>query len=237
VVQKRLRREAESNANLFRQAARRASNESDFARNLFISGISNSELFLKELKGIGQVAEIPALAEKVQASNRDVIQQYATRLKMAGDMGGDSLESLFRDAVAFRALGYDPISTEILNRLITHAASLAPTDPDWDRARSVAIKASTAIAVHLRSKGQNKKALEHLQQFRQQFRLDFGALDQPYMNLLFLRSWLYTYVDSLRDDQQTTEADTLMPFIDRQTSAMIMLEDAGQTGLPKEGDP
>jgi serine/threonine protein kinase len=237
VVQKRLRREAESNANLFRQAARRASNESDFARNLFISGISNSELFLKELKGIGQVAEIPALAEKVQASNRDVIQQYATRLKMAGDMGGDSLESLFRDAVAFRALGYDPISTEILNRLITHAASLAPTDPDWDRARSVAIKASTAIAVHLRSKGQNKKALEHLQQFRQQFRLDFGALDQPYMNLLFLRSWLYTYVDSLRDDQQTTEADKLMPFIDRQTSAMIMLEDAGQTGLPKEGDP
>ena len=76
-----------------------------------------------------------------------------------------------------------------------------------------------------------------MQQFQQQFRLDFGALDQTYMNLLFLRSWLYTYVDSLRDDQQAAEADTLMPFIDRQTSAMILLEDAGQTGLPKEGDP
>ena len=237
VVQKRLRGEAETNANLFRKAARRASNESDFARNLFISGIRNSEIFLKELKGIGQVAEIPPLAEKVQASNRDVMGQYATRLQMAGDLGGDSLEGLFRDAVAFRELGYDSITTDILSQLINHAAGLTPSDPDWARARLVAIKASTAIAIDLRSKRQNKEALEHLQRFRQQFRLDFGALDQTYMNLLYLRSWLYTYVDSLRDDQQTAEADKLMPFIDRQNSVMIMLEDAGQTGLPKEGDP
>jgi serine/threonine protein kinase len=237
IVQQKLRKEADSNAYLFREAAVKASNESDFARNLFIHGIRNSENFLKELEKIKETSEIPALSSKVHSQNQQIIQQYINRIETTRDFSGDALESLFRDAIAFRELGYESISNELLYKIINFASRLLPTDSEYRKARMVAIKASTSIADQLRIKQQNSTALAHLKEFHRQFQPDFTDLNQPFENILFLRAWLDTYIDSLRDNMEGEKADHLEQFRRNFTKTLLDLENSGKTGREQPLQP
>jgi hypothetical protein len=147
------------------------------------------------------------------------------------------LESLFRDAIAFRELGYESISNELLNKIINYASRLIPTDSEYRKARTVAIKASTSIADQLRIKQQNSTALAHLKEFHQQFQPDFTDLNQPFENILFLRAWLDTYIDSLRDNMEGEKADHLEQFRSNFTKTLVDLENSGKTGREQPLQP
>jgi serine/threonine protein kinase len=234
VIQRNLRQEADNNATLFKQAARQASEESDFSRNLFITSIRNSEGFLKEIKASKNLENLSAVSEKVAALNKTIMQEYIKRSQISENLRGDGIELLFRDAIAFRGLGYTDEAYKILNRLIDHNLSLPPTDPDFEIARKVAIKSATYIAYTLRQDGKNKEALALLDAFIRKTKLDFRNLNQSYIELLNLRSCLDTYMDALRDDRKTDDANALQPVWQALRMRLIELDTNQTTSSTKD---
>lgn len=218
MIQNQMRLEAERNTTLFKQseekarnAAQDAADERDFARNLFFGSVRNLEIYAGQLMQIKKLAQAPQIAETARSLNKTTIQQYANRYRISGQLHGDAFQNLFRDAIAFRDLGYTDNAYEIFHQLIEHSRKLSAKDPDYNRSQRVANQCASAIACDMRLKGQNGQAVRLLQDFHWKQAPDYSRTDQPLGDLIVLKALLDTYIDSLRDDGQATLADALMP--------------------------
>ena len=211
IMQGRLLNQAEQNASLFREAARRAAEESDFSRNLFIASVRNSEGFLKEAKALKSLEDLPAVTDKIAGFNKIFLEEYIKRMQQPEALRAEAFESFFRDAVAFRELGHAEVADKMLQQLIDQSLKLAPEHPDYHTARIVAIKSISSMAYTHRQQGRNSQARAMLEKYVNNFQANFSRLDVSLNDLLISRAYLDTYIDSLRDDGQNQRADLFEP--------------------------
>ena len=222
--QAQLRKVAEQNARLFHEAARMASEESDFSRNLFMASIRNSENALKKLGQVKNLADVTEVAQEIGAFDKFVIQEYLKRMQQPESLREEGFEAYFRDAVALYELGYRDDSEKMLKLLINQCLKLSSDHSDYREARMVAIKSVDRIAYMLHHDGKNSEALAVLEKYYNEFQIEYQQIDRSFTDLITIRSLLDTYIHSLTIDGNASKAGSVELQRIKLTDRIIELE-------------
>lgn len=209
IVQKDLRQKAEAAATLYKQTAESARQEGDFGRNLFMSSFQNLQNYIELINSVKTLDQLPPIAQKAKVFNQKMIRQYGIRVRMTGELHGESIDKIFRDAIAFRQLGYKADAAEIFQQLVALGKSLAQDDPDYGRARRIAIQSATILAIEQLESGQSFEPAQFLSEIQTSLGIDYTTQNQSYMDLIVSLSFLDIHIKALRQSNQPAEADRL----------------------------
>lgn len=208
ILQNDLRQQAEANATLYKQAAQEASYESDFARTLFFGGVQNLDNYAAKLKGVRQIDELPEIASNARLLNQEIIGHYANRAQKTNGLHGEDIDKLFRDAIAIKHLNYEADANKMFRELVTLGTSLPARDPDYARARRVALQSSTILAFDLRAARKSHDAVVLLQDVQKKLNIDFSPVGEDSQGVAILKAFLDTLIDGLRETGLKAEADS-----------------------------
>ena len=223
--QAELRRLADDRAAEAKLAEQKAINQSDLARNNFMSSLYLSSDIVKNLSKLEGLENpgpaITPLRQKLESRISNTATTYLNDAKNQLDHDNVDLEQLFKNAMQVRALGLVAPTTPVFERLIELAKRSRPTDNDHGERISVGMKSATILALTCRNQNDPAKALAILADAWRQWPIN--TVDSPGLPEAAIRDRLIlgtTYQGMLNQASRQTDAQALAPTLHALQQAM-----------------